>query len=173
MNRRSRSDEVLDYFFKSIYREGDRVILADQSRSIEINTAAEKETRVDEFKAGVAAIEQGSALGQGTVQVADRVVPAGLPGLQVNGAQKRISPRCDPNTVVLQYEQLLREYRLQNQKPNVDRLEAMTRSLEAVDADKWALVFFQHDILPLFDIEKMKVGDNHIVWESVLRNSKT
>ncbi len=82
--------------------------------------------------------------------------------------KKGVSPVCDPHTVVMQYEQLLREYRLQNQKPNIDRLEAMSRSLEVVDADKWALVFFQHDMLPLFDVEKMKLGDNQYHLGSVL-----
>ena len=29
--------------------------------------------------------------------------------------------------------------------------------MEAIDTDKWALVFFQHDSLPLFDIEKLRL----------------
>ena len=55
-----------------------------------------------------------------------------------------------------------REYRLHYQKPNVERLDAMTRSLETIDADKWALVFFQHDTLPLLDIEKLKLEDSQL-----------
>ncbi len=38
-------DDVLDYFFNSTYLEGDRVILADQRHSLEINSVAEKEAK--------------------------------------------------------------------------------------------------------------------------------
>jgi hypothetical protein len=153
-------DEVLDYFFKSIYREGDRVILADQRRSIEINTAAEKETRVNEFKAGVTAMSRNVRWDKERVRQQIESYLQDYLDCKSMERKQGVSPNCDPNTVLIQYEQLLREYRLQYQKPNVERLEAMTRALETIDADKWALVFFQHDTLPLLDIEKMKLGDN-------------
>ncbi len=161
-------DEVLDYFFKYIYREGDRVILADQRSSIEINAAAEKETRVNEFKAGVMATSRNVRLDKERVRLQiESYLQDYLDCLSME-RKKGVSPRCDPNTVASQYEQLLREYRLQYQKPNVERLEAMTRALETIDADKWALVFFQHDTLPLLDIEKMKLGDNQYHLGAVL-----
>ena len=34
--------------------------------------------------------------------------------------------------------------------------------METIDADKWALVFFQHDSLSLLDIEKLKLEDYHL-----------
>jgi hypothetical protein len=153
-------DEVLDYFFKSIYHEGDRVILADQRRSIEINTEAEKETRVNEFKAGVTAMSRDMRLDKERVRLQIESNLQDYLDCKNMERKKGVYPRCDPGVVVIQYGQLLREYRLRYQKPNVERLEAMTRSLETIDADKWALVFFQHDTLPLLDIEKMKLGDN-------------
>ena len=51
-------DEVLSYFFNSIYRDGDRVILADQRQSLAISDPTEKEARTAEFKAGLAALSQ-------------------------------------------------------------------------------------------------------------------
>jgi len=155
-------DEVLDYFFKSIYREGDRVILADQRHSLEINSTTEKEAKVEEFKTGLL------VFGRELRVVRERFKLDIESYLQeyVSSIVKE-KPSNDPNkplelsraakTLVAQYTQLLKEYRLQNQTPNVERLEALTRSLEVIDADKWALVFFQHDSLPLFDIEKLKL----------------
>ena len=150
---------MLDYFFKDIYREGDRVILADQRRSLEINNAVGKENTVDEFKSGMADAEPRPCAGTRK----DSRCRSNLTCRIISTARKcnaRQGP--PPGATRIQwssrYEQLLREYRLQNQKPNVDRLEAMSRALEAVDADKWALVFFQHDSLPLFDVEKMKLA---------------
>ena len=154
-------DDVLDYFFKDIYREGDRVILADQRRSLKLPTLRKRKTRVEEFKSGVEELSRDMRLGRERVKLQIESFLQDYLDCKSMERKKGVSPRCDPNTVVIRYEQLLREYRLQNQKPNIDRLEAMTRSLEVVDADKWALVFFQHDFLPLFDIEKMKLEDYH------------
>ena len=92
-------DEVLDYFFKSIYREGDRVILADQRSSVEINAAAEKEAKIEEFKTGVAALSRELRLDRERFKAADRLVSAGLSGLPQSMERKNgVSPRCDPNT---------------------------------------------------------------------------
>jgi len=154
-------DDVLDYFFKDIYREGDRVILADQRNSLEINIVADREARVGEFKANL------SILGK-EKQVAKQRFRLDIESYLVDyvSALKVISNKNipghkppDPRVLLIQYKQLLREYQLQNLKPNTDRLEAMSHSLENIDADKWALVFFQHDSLPLFDIEKLRLED--------------
>ncbi|MCU0237606.1 MAG: hypothetical protein MUC72_11055 [Acidobacteria bacterium] len=154
-----RADEALDYFFKDIYRENDRVILADQRRFLEIKNAAEKEKTVAEFKAGVAELSRD--LGWEKKRFRMQIEANLQDYIDCLKMQRKdgASPRCDPNMVIVRYEQQLREYRLQQQKPNVERLEAMIRALEAVDADKWALVFFQHDALPLFDTERMKSGN--------------
>ena len=154
-----KADEALDYFFKDIYREGDRVILADQRQSSEISNAAEKEKTVAEFKAGVAELSRDLGWEKKRFRMQ---IEANLQNyIDCLKMQRKAgtSPRCDPIMFIVPYEQQLREYRLQHQKPNVERLEAMARALEAVDADKWALVFYQHDSLPLLDTEKMKSGN--------------
>ena len=155
-------DDVLDYFFKSIYREGDRVILADQRHSLEINNAEERTAKVEEFKTGLSAL-------CGELRIARERLKSGIDAcmktwIDCLDAQNRTKypPRCDPENLVFQYTQLLKEYRLKNLMPNTDRLEAMSRSLETIDADKWALVFFQHESLPLFDIEKLRSENYHL-----------
>ncbi|MCX6556925.1 MAG: hypothetical protein NTW95_05770, partial [Candidatus Aminicenantes bacterium] len=162
--------EVLNYFFNSIYREGDRVILADQRHSLEINSTAEKDARVAEFKAGLSVLS-------GDLLTARRRFKSDIEAcLQLYitclDAQNntKYPPRCDPETVALQYAQLLKEYRMQNLTPNANQLEAMSRSLEAIDADKWALVFFQHDTLPLFNTEKLKLEDYHLRLGSTINS---
>lgn len=144
-------DEVLDYFFKSIYREGDRVILADQRHSFEINNLAEKEAREEEFKAGLLTFGR-------MLTVAKDRLKLNLESLleEYKMCVEAAHPFCN-SILIGRYNQLLKEYRMENQNPNSSRLEAMSHSLDAIDADKWALVFFQHDSLPLFDIEQLKL----------------
>jgi hypothetical protein len=159
-------DEVLDYFFKSIYREEDRVILADQRQSIEIAAPADKAKKIEEFKTGLSALGRDLRLARERFKLdIDSYLYEYVSALWAK--KKPNEPlRQDPiaaQNLVARYAQLLKEYRLQNQTPNADRLEALSRSLEAVDADKWALVFFQHDILPLFDTEKLKVENFHLL----------
>ena len=151
-------DEVLDYFFKSIYRESDRVILADQRRSLEINNAAEKDTKLEKFKSGLLVLsrELGIARERFKLEIESYLqqyliciepkIP--LPDIQ----------NCR-NVLLHQYLQLVKDYQIQNLMPNVNRLEGMSHSLAAIDVDKWALVFFQHDTLPLFDIDQLKFDD--------------
>jgi hypothetical protein len=164
-------DEVLDYFFKSIYREGDRVILADQRRSLEINNAADIENKLGEFKAGLVALSRDMQVARSRLSMdVESYLQEYLECLKLKrkGGENVINPKCRPDVVVIHYEQLMKEYLLQNQKPSVNRLEVMARNLEAVEVDKWALIFFQHDSLPLFDTEKMKLGDNQYHLGDVL-----
>lgn len=161
-----RVDEVLDYFFTSIYREGDRVILADQRRSIEFSAETEKATKIEEFKTGLSALSRDlRSLRERFKLDIDSYLQEYVTALYAKKKPNSPLPE-DPisaQNLVARYAQLLKEYRLQNQTPNIDRLEALGRSLEAVDADKWALVFFQHDILPLFDTEKLKLENFHLL----------
>jgi hypothetical protein len=157
-------DEVLDYFFNSIYREGDRVILADQSQSLEINSVADKEAKLAEFKSGLLAFSRK------LIVTKDRLksnLESFLEEFKI--CVEAGNPSCD--TILFgRYNQLLKEYRMENQAPNNSRLEAMSHSLEAIDTDKWALVFFQHDSLPLFDIEQLRLEGGRWHFSNVIIN---
>ncbi|HEX7502508.1 MAG TPA: hypothetical protein VF451_03730, partial [Acidobacteriota bacterium] len=157
-------DEVLDYFFKSICREGDRVILADQRHSLEINNAAEKDAKLEEFKAGLLVLsrDQRFVKERFKLDIDTYLQEYASNVLAKKKPKEALNTGNEARVLVLSYAQLLKEYRLKNQMPNIDRLEALSRSLEAVDADKWALVFFQHDSLPLLDTEKLKLEDYHL-----------
>ena len=160
-----RVNEVLDYFFKSIYREGDRVILADQNHSLEINTAVEKQAGIEEFKAGLAALSRDLRFARERFKLdIDTYMQDYVSAIWADKKPNQpLAPGHHAVVLVAKYAQLLREYRLKNLTPNTDRLEALSRSLEAVDTDKWALVFFQHDLLPLLDSEKLKDENFHLV----------
>ncbi len=157
-------DEVLDYFFKDIYREGDRVILADQRRSIEVNNALEKEARINDFKTGVVALCRDLHFARERIKSDIELYLQDYIDAPQSDKNPTDPDRLPPSAknLVSRYSQIMKEYRMQNQKPNADRLDAMSRALEAVDVDKWALVFFQHDSLPLFDIDKMKLENYHL-----------
>ena len=157
-------DEVLDYFFNSIYREGDRIILADQRHSLEINNTAEKDAKVMEFKAGLSVLSRDLRFVKERFKLdIDTYLQEYVSNILAKKKPKEpLQTGIEARVLVLRYAQLLKEYRLKNQLPNSNRLEALSRSLEAIDADKWALVFFQHDSLPLLDTEKLKLEDYHL-----------
>jgi hypothetical protein len=158
-------DEALDYFFKDIYRQGDRVILADQRQLLEINSGTEKQAKVKDFKAGLLSFcREQAGLKDGIKLNLESILEEFGFCMEV-GTQ----PLICKNKLKVRYAQLLKEYRMEKQAPNSSRLEAMSQSLEVIDADKWALVFFQHDFLPLFDIEQLKLegGRFHLDKEMI------
>ncbi|MCX6556295.1 MAG: hypothetical protein NTW95_02525 [Candidatus Aminicenantes bacterium] len=56
---------------------------------------------------------------------------------------------------VTQYTWAVKEYQLRELSTDMTAFEAMANSLIPIKNDKFALVFFQHDTLPLFDISKV------------------
>lgn len=152
-------DEALDYFFSSIYRAGDRVILADQQRSVEIDDPAGKPAKIEDFKNGIAALSREMLLaGERFKAQIDGYLDDYLFIVRLHPEESNEIAR---KSMIANYAQLLHEFRLRYLKPNADRLDAMTRSLEAIDADKWGLVFYQHESLPLLDIEKLKLEERN------------
>ncbi len=154
-------DEALDYFFNSIYREGDRVILADQRRSIEISEPAEKPAKIEGFKNGIAALSREMLIARDKFKTQiDDYFDDYLSIIRLNPEDEKTIDVARKNMLV-KYTQLLYEFRLRYMKPNADSLGAMASALEPIDADKWGLIFYQHESLPLFDIEKLRMDDRN------------
>ena len=134
---------VLKKFFSTIYREGDRVILATPLKTFELpspQTAAETTA---------AFLEQWRQEAK-------------------NGVLKRIQFHNELNLIfedfikfknlnsfISQYSMEIKGYQYRELLSDTTAFEAMARSLLPIKNDKFALVFFQHDSLPLLDVAKV------------------
>ncbi len=138
---------VLNRFFSSIYREGDRVILSTPLKTFELSSRQDL--------AGVTS----ALLGQWRREAMDRLSKK----LQFREELNRLvvgfldSANHDLAVFSKQYSWALKEYQLQELSSDTAALEAMARSLVPIQNDKFALVFFQRDTLPLLDTTKVRL----------------
>jgi hypothetical protein len=150
---------VLNKFFSTIYREGDRVILSTLLKTFELPS------RQDITRVTVAFLEQwrqeaknGLAKRLQFIEDLNRLFEDLVRKLILNSQEKEENSRdvYYIKNFILQYSTAIQEYRLRELSPDVTALEAMARSLLPIKNDKFALVFFQHDTLPLFDISMIR-----------------
>ena len=153
-----------DYFVREIYRPGDRIVLSDESRALEVRSLSEEKEKIDAFFADLAADLRWKWLEkQRLVREMERSAADFLDSMV-----KRTSDRSnDANTptrrseydfekVILQefkdrYLAAINEYRLTRLKGQPGRLERLAAALKAVEGEKWALLFMQNERLPLLD----------------------
>ncbi len=146
---------VLNKFFSDIYREGDRVILRTPIKTFELQsrqdiagiTAAFLEQWWQEAKNGLSKKLQFH-------KDLDRLVHDFVPS--VNFASNPSVVYVALSVFSKQYSLALQDYQYRELSPDMKSLEAMARSLIPIKNDKFALVFFQHDTLPIFDIPFVK-----------------
>ncbi len=153
-----------DYFVREIYRPGDRVVLSDENRALEVRSLADDKEKIEAFFADLAAdlrwkwLEKQRLVREMEKSAADFL----------DSMVKRTSDRSnDPNAptrrteydfekVTLQdfkdrYQAAINEYRLTRLKGQPDRLERLAAALKAVEGEKWVLLFLQNERLPLLD----------------------
>lgn len=153
--------EAIDYFFREIYRPSDRVILATQSDSLEIGDEAEKEDVLNRFRKLL--VEQGEK-GRLSREALRRELNAVFREYWITlETYYRMDPEIRPPQMLPQarlmmatsYAHILTEYRINSLTPHLQRIESLARSLERVEAEKWALVFYQRERMPLFDLDEL------------------
>jgi hypothetical protein len=161
---------VLNRFFSSIYREGDRVILSTPSKSLELTspqdiaaiTAAFLEHWRREAKEKLSASLQ--LQGDLNRLLENQVRRLWEIGEKNKADEKEQKPAKEVDTsaereissLITQYARVLQEYRLRELSTDTTAFEAMARSMIPNKNDKFALVFYQHDSLPLYDITNVK-----------------
>jgi hypothetical protein len=161
---------VLDKFFSSIYRAGDRVILSTPLKSFELPSPQDIATITAAFlehwrreakeKLSTSLQFQGD-LNRLLENQVNRLLEimeknkkdekAQKPAMEVDSAAER-----EIGSLITQYARALQEYRLRELSPDTTAFEAMARSMIPNKNDKFALVFYQRDSLPLYDIANMK-----------------
>lgn len=161
---------VLDRFFSTIYRDGDRVILSTPLKSFELSSPQDSATITAAFlehwrreakeKLSTSLQFQGD-LNRLVETQARRLVEIEEKNKQDEKAQNPLkevdtAAEREINRLITQYARMLQEYRLRELSADTTAFEAMARSMIPIKNDKFALVFYQHDSLPLFDIANVK-----------------
>lgn len=134
---------VLNKFFSTIYREGDRVILSTPLKTFELPALQDIASITATF------LEQWRQEAK-------------------NGFLKRTQFHNELNWIfedfirfkkfknfILRYSMEIKGYQNRELLSDTTAFEAMARSLLPIKNDKFALVFFQHDSLPLLDVAKV------------------
>ncbi|MBN2400046.1 MAG: hypothetical protein JXI33_06870 [Candidatus Aminicenantes bacterium] len=147
---------ALNKFFSVVYRQGDRVILSTPMKTFEILSLEDIERiKVNFLEQWRQEVKFRYSERLQFINNLNRLVEThviGLVGKTITAQMKSFE------TFIVQYGAVVQEYQLRELTPDMKALEAMARSLIAVNNDKFALVFFQRDTLPLFDISQ--VGDH-------------
>ena len=177
--------DVLDGFFRTVYRPNDQVLLASSENSFEISEAGDippvleafhqemRRTialRESDMRARVRRMEAESELDE-TIPFPPMPTPLPNPHPQVGAGEKVPRHRLDSNWM---------EYRASYLLPSRKRLKAFARALKPLDLEKWVLVFYQHETYPFrqpfgevdessapFDDMKKKVPENFMLADDV------
>jgi len=149
---------VLDRFFSGIYREGDRVILCTPQKTFELSSR-------QDLAAVTAAL-----LAQWRQEARQRLATKRHFGDDLNDLVTNFvkSDDHDLDAFEKKYSWIIKEYQLRELSADMTALEAMARSLAPVEADKFALVFFQRDVLPLLDRIKVQMHCSMVLPEELV-----
>jgi hypothetical protein len=161
---------VLNKFFSSIYREGDRVILSTPLKSFELSSpqdsaaitaaflehwrreAKEKLSASLQFQGDLNSLLENQVRRLWEITEKNKAdEKAQKPAKEVDTAAER-----EISSLITQYVRALQEYRLRELSTDTTAFEAMARSMIPNKNDKFALVFYQHDSLPFYDIANVK-----------------
>jgi hypothetical protein len=135
-----------EYFRSRIYRPGDRVILSDGLRALEIFSLEEDKEKIAVFLQEAATTAKNKKLDKlRLVSEMENSANDFYDGL-VTGL---IQPKLLLDEFKVRYQGAINEYRLARLKGYPRWLERLAAALKAVEAEKWVLVFLQNERLPL------------------------
>ena len=155
-----------EYFLSKIYRVGDRVILSDGERVIEVSSPGGDKEKIAVFFAGMAEelkkkkLDKTKLVSELERSAADYynslVFEAGtlLAAKKKQEEQEEAGSKYREPLLDLfkeRYKGALNEYRMARLKGYPRWLERLAGALKAVEAEKWVLVFLQNERLPLLD----------------------
>jgi hypothetical protein len=172
LNEESREwPKAWDHFVREIYRPGDRVVLSDASRAVEIRSIEGEKEKIDSFFAKLAEDLKEKQLGKNRL-VSDLERSAGeFYDDLVAYSDMKTPPPEGPllERFKTSYLGALNEYRLERLKGDPAWLERLASSLKAVEADKWALLFLQNERLPLLHRDSRLLRDAPMSLETITK----
>ena len=174
LNEESREwPKAWDYFVREIYRPGDRVVLSDASRAVEVRSLEGEKEKVDAFFADLAEDLKRKQLSKNKL-VSDLQRSAGefYNDLVAYSNMKTKTP--PPEGPLLErfktsYLGALNEYRLERLKGDPAWLERLATALKAVEAEKWALLFLQNERLPLLHRDSRLLRDAPMSQDTITK----
>lgn len=147
--REGHVNESLRQFFDTIYRKGDRVVLATSKRSFDIRSEEQRQELTSEFirqcklEAQELQLENRAALKEINLLTTDfKEMIKNMVG----------TPQALIQNFANRYRMLLMESKFKRLTPDQAALERMAVSLREIRADKWALVFFPKEQVAVLDI---------------------
>ncbi len=144
-----------EYFCSRIYRLGDRVILSDGLRALEIFSLEEDKEKITAFLWEAATNAKNKKLDKrrlvGEMEYSANDFYDGL----VTGL---VPPKLLFDEFKVRYQGAIHEYRLARLKGYPRWLERLATALKAVEAEKWVLVFLQNERLPLLSKDSRLVA---------------
>ena len=144
-----------EYFRSRIYRPGDRVILSDGLRALEIFSLEEDKEKIAAFLQEAATTAKNKKLDKlRLVSEMENSANDFYDGL-VTGL---IQPKLLLDEFKVRYQGAINEYRLVRLKGYPRWLERLAAALKAVEAEKWVLVFLQNERLPLLSKDSRLVA---------------
>ncbi len=143
-----------DYFLEEIYRAGDRIVLSDGTRVMEVSSPEKDEAKISAFFAAMAAGLKKKKLEKtrlvNDLERSTRDFYENLIFIPAKDQEDREAvERALLGQFMTSYLGALDEYRLARLKGYPGWLERLAGALKAVEAEKWALVFLQNERLPL------------------------
>ncbi len=160
LNEESREwPKAWEYFASQIHCPGDRVVLSDDSRDVEIRSLAEEKEKIDAFFARLGEDLKKKQLEKKRL-VNELELSAG--DFYDSLVAFQGSPHPPPENMMLErfkmsYLGALNEY----------RLERLATALKAVEAEKWALLFLQNERLPLLHRDARLLRDAPMKQETL------
>lgn len=133
--------KTIDRFFESIYREGDRVVIATVHNGVVIAQKSEVSAKVNEF---YKFIDPWLTLQENeTRSLADRLERKMEYYLYLLKKPRKDRPRNYRDDLRLELENSWREFKFRHLRSNFGQTLQLARALKSIKEEKWALVFFQ------------------------------
>jgi len=145
-----------EYFLRHVHRPGDRVILSDGERMIEVLSPEQEAARLQAFFAGLSErlkrrqLEKArlvNELEKAAADFHDNLVFN--PALAGSGYGGQSMEQAYLREFMIRTQGAIDEYRLGRLKGQPFWLQRLAGALKAVEAEKWVLVFLQNEKLPL------------------------
>ena len=136
------------YFTQHIFRPGDRVILSDGTKVLEIRSPQREKKKLSDFFAHMnTALKQKKLDKSRNMMELEKSIhdfDQSLRSVKLGKVEKSLFADFK-----MRYRGVLEEYRLARLKAQPRMLNRLATALRAVEAEKWALVFMQNERLPM------------------------
>jgi hypothetical protein len=160
-----------EYFLRNIFRLGDRIILANDLKVIQVANPSKEKEKLFKFFQGTQELLKRKRLGKADLFARLNNCAGDFHEIMLAVSNSN-APIQTPELVYLNafkncYQSMLAEYRLQRLKAQPGMLERLADGLRAVDAGKWVLLFLQNERLPLVHKKSRLFTDTPMKPETV------